>query len=71
MKKQQTHISSCGGFVVYTNNDLMEMFEVSAKTISRWRNDGILGFSHIGDRYFYTENDISKMINNSHVSAFA
>lgn len=57
--------------MVYTNNDIVKMFGVSARTVSRWRNEGLLGFTHVGDKYFYLEDDITQFLSRNHEAAFA
>ena len=71
MKKERETPPTSQETIVYTTKKMMEMFGVSAKTISRWRNDGLIGFCHVGDQYYYTDTDISIFLQNSHVDAFA
>ena len=38
---------------VYTNEELRALLGVSDKTVKKWRNSGMLGYSLIGDIYLY------------------
>lgn len=49
---------------IYTNRDVMEMLQIDTKTLKKYRDDGLLGFSHPYDKYFYTRDDLQKFMMN-------
>lgn len=53
---------------VYTHNELMILFGVSARTIRRWRDAGILGYSQVGDTYLYSKEDVEAFLLGIHHS---
>lgn len=52
---------------VYTNKDMMQLLGVSAKTLKRYRDDGLLGFSHPRDKFFYTHQDLENFLMNKSI----
>ena len=56
--------------VFYTNKDMMEMLDCTDKTLRKYRNDGYLGYSRIGDKFYYTAVDIYMFLKNNHVLAY-
>ena len=60
---------SCGK-LVYTNKEIKELLQVNDKTLRGYRNDGLLGYTQIRDKYFYTQKDITEFLSNNHMSAY-
>lgn len=56
--------------LVLTNSEMKELFGVGDKLLIKWRNNGELGYSRIGDKYYYTEEDIRKFLEHHHYDAF-
>lgn len=52
---------------VYTNKDMMQLLGISAKTLKRYRDDGLLGFSHPRDKFFYTHQDLENFLMNKNI----
>ena len=48
---------------VYTNQDMMNILDVKENTLRKYRNDGYLGYSCKGDKYWYTESDLKAFLN--------
>ena len=59
------------GKFVFTNKEVLEMLQINTCTLRRYRENGYLGYSKVGDKYFYTQDDIDKFLKNSHKEAFA
>lgn len=49
---------------VYTNAEMMQLLGVDPKTLKKYRDDGLLGFTHPGDKYFYTHQDLVNFLMN-------
>ena len=54
----------------YTNKEMVEMLDCTEKTLRRYRNDGYLGYSRIGDKFYYTANDIILFLQRSHIDPY-
>ena len=52
---------------VYTNKEMMQLLDVDAKTLKKYRNEGLLGFSHPYDKYFYTHRDLENFLMNKSI----
>ena len=52
--------------VVYNSEQVREMFDISDKLLARYRYDGILPYSRVGDKYWYTQEDIDAFLQNTH-----
>ena len=50
---------------IYTNNDMCKKLVVSETLLSRYRNERQLPYSKVGDKYFYTDEDIESFIENT------
>ena len=56
---------------VYTNAELMKLLDTSTATIKKWRDAGLLGYSQVGDTYFYSKEDVEAFLLGIHHSATA
>lgn len=45
-----------------TNEDLMEVLKVSRRTLSNWRDHGLIGFLKVGSKIFYSYADVAREI---------
>lgn len=50
--------------MVYTNEDLREMLGVNDKLIRKYRTEGLLSFTKIGDKFWYTWKDVEELLMN-------
>lgn len=50
-------------------SDVLDILGICAKTLRCYRNEGILSYSRIGNKYFYKLSDIQEMLNKGCVKA--
>lgn len=55
-----------GRKILYTNKEMLELLRVNNATLKKYRDDGYLGYSKIGDKYFYSMPDIQAFLRNTH-----
>lgn len=57
---------------VYTRREVMQMFNVDSKTLKRYQDEGIIGYSQpiAGGKVFFSAKDIDEFMANSHNEAF-
>lgn len=55
---------------VYNNDSLMALLGVSERTLRKYRDEGYLPYTKIGDKFFYSDEDIRKFLLSSHFDAF-
>lgn len=48
--------------LVYNNKDIQEILGVGDKLIRQYRKDGLLGYSQVGDKFFYQEEHILQFL---------
>lgn len=56
---------------VYSGEDLCVMMGVSATTLKTWRSRGIIGYSRVGSKFFYSRGDIEKFLRSNHFDDYA
>ena len=56
--------------MAYTNQDVMDMFDVGTKTLKKWRDSGELSFTLKGSIYLYSKKDITDFLNRNHYKIF-
>ena len=50
----------------YTNQEVMELLQITSATLKKWRENKIIGHSAVGNTYFYTDKDIENFFKNKH-----
>lgn len=56
---------------VYNNKDLMDLLGIKDKYLKKLRDNGYIGYSREGDKYWYTQDDVNKFLHRFHYEAFA
>ena len=54
----------------YSNQELMELLGVSANTVRKWRDLGLIGYSKVGSCYLYSQADIEKFLSDTHYDSY-
>lgn len=60
-----------GGYRLYDNKSLMEKLNIKEKYLKKLRDNGYLGYSREGDKYWYTQEDVDRFLRRFHYEAFA
>ena len=47
------------------------MLQIKTSTLRKYRDEGYLGYSKVGDKYFYTVDDVNRFLKKSHNEPFA
>lgn len=55
----------------YTNQEVMQLFGISTGTLKKWRDNGLLGYSLLGNTYMYSKQDITDFLQATHYEAYA
>ena len=56
---------------LYDNKTLMAKLGVREKYLKKLRDNGYLGYSREGDKYWYTQEDVDRFLRRFHYDAFA
>lgn len=46
----------------YTTAEIKKMLGIGDKLVKKYRDEGLLGFTNIGDKYWYTDTDIQRFM---------
>ena len=56
---------------LYDNKSLMAKLGIKEKYLKKLRDNGYLGYSREGDKYWYTQEDVDRFLRHFHFDAFA
>ena len=56
---------------VFSNSMMKEKLGVSDKLLARYRNDEVLQYSRVDDKYWYTSKDLASFLHRTKTDAFA
>ena len=56
---------------LYDNKSLMEMLHIKEKYLKKLRDNGYIGYSRSGDKYWYSQKDVDDFLKRFHYDAFA
>lgn len=55
---------------VYFNKELSSLLGVSDKTLRQYRNEGLISYSRVDDKFWYTQNDVDEFLQKHHYDTF-
>lgn len=55
---------------IYDNKALMALLGVKDRYLKRLRDNGLLGYSRHGDKYWYTQADVDRFLSQCHYAPF-
>jgi hypothetical protein len=55
---------------IYNNKEIMELLGIKDKYLKKLRDNGYLGFSREGDKYWYTQKDVDCRLHSFHYEPF-
>lgn len=55
---------------IYDNKALMSLLGVKDRYLKRLRDNGLLGYSRHGDKYWYTQADVDRFLTRCHFAPF-
>lgn len=50
----------------YSNQEVIDLLEISSATLKKWRDQKLIGYSVVGNTYYYTDEDIENFFRNNH-----
>lgn len=56
--------------VIYDSADIMKVLNISKSTLQRMRDEGLIGFSQIQNKFFYRQSDINEMLDKHYKPPF-
>ena len=55
---------------IYTNNEVKDLLGIQDKLLKKYRDNGLLAYSQVGDKYWYTQSDIDQFLENNYFAAY-
>jgi ribonuclease D len=56
--------------VIYDSADVMQVLNISKSTLQRMRDEGLIGFSQVQNKFFYRQSDINEMLDKHYKPPF-
>ncbi len=56
---------------LFNNKEIKEYLDINDKLLKKYRDDGLLAYTQVGDKYWYQRSDIEQFINSNRVESFA
>lgn len=58
-------------FKLYSTIELCELLNVNRQTLTKYRTEGLIGYSRQGDKFWYSQQDLDDFIKRSHNDPFS
>lgn len=71
VETQHAHLPTPEKERIYDNKSLMALLGIKDRYLKRLRDNGLLGYSRHGDKYWYTQSDIDRFLARCHYAPFA
>lgn len=68
--KSMREVHECMDLRVYTSQQVCAMLGINVKLLRQYRYNGMLAYSRVGDKYWYTQKDIDEFMENNKRPAF-
>lgn len=70
LTSMEEKIASVSSPALYDNKALMSLLGVKDRYLKRLRDNGLLGYSRHGDKYWYTQADVDRFLARCHYAPF-
>lgn len=70
LQSQGERIAALSSSPLYDNKALMALLGVKDRYLKRLRDNGLLGYSRHGDKYWYTQADVDRFLTRCHIAPF-
>lgn len=71
LKYELSNLKEIHSKKIYNNNEIKNLLGVQDKLLKKYRDDGLLAYSQVGDKYWYTEKDIDQFLAHTHQIAYS
>lgn len=55
---------------LYTNKEIMVLLGIKDKLLKKYRDDGLLAYRQVGDKFWYTQDDVDKFLAMNYYAAY-
>ena len=71
LQSQEERIAALCSSPLYDNKALMALLGIKDRYLKRLRDNGLLGYSRHGDKYWYTQADVDRFLAHCHIEGVA
>lgn len=55
---------------IYNNTEVKEILGIQDKLLKKYRDNGLLAYRQVGDKYWYTQSDIDQFLESNYFAAY-
>ncbi len=70
LQSQEERIAALCSSPLYDNKALMALLGIKDRYLKRLRDNGLLGYTRHGDKYWYTQADVDRFLAHCHFAPF-
>lgn len=70
IKEYESSAPSTKPQFLFNNKTLQRYLGVNHRLLAKYRNDGYLGYSQVGEKFFYTQEDVEKFLQSNYYAAY-
>lgn len=56
---------------IYSSTEVKALLNIGDKLLKKYRDEGLLAYTQVGDKFWYSEADIQKFLSDNYFPAFA
>lgn len=71
LSEQVFNLSTTKQPIIYNNTSIKELLGIQDRLLKKYRDDGLLAYHQVGDKYWYTREDVEQFLANSKYEAYA
>lgn len=69
IKRNLTKPTSSNEVVFIDNQEFIDLMKISPRTAQKWRDDGVIAFSQIGNKIYYRMKDVQLLLDKNYNKA--
>ena len=54
--------------LIFNNKKIKDLLGINDKLLKKYRDNGLLGYSRVGDKYWYSQQDVEKFLSKTHIA---
>ena len=70
LKKQVKELTLTKPKTIYNNDSIKQLLGIQDKLLRKYRDEGMLAYHRVGDKYWYTQDDIDTFLARNYRPAF-
>lgn len=70
LRKEIGSIKAAPQKQLYTNKEVMELLGIKDKLLKKYRDDGLLAYRQVGDKFWYTQTDVDQFLASHYYAAY-